>query len=73
MLDRLNGVPSNKPFVHLVIDPELIERIDDFRFSFRLPSRSHAIRYLIEAGLEVEMPSTNIKVKKPPRPKERDQ
>ena len=71
MLDRLNGVPSIKPFVHLVLDPALLERIDDFRFSFRLPSRSHAIRYLIEAGLEVEMPSTNIKT--PPRPKERDQ
>jgi hypothetical protein len=40
------------PFVHLVVDEELLERIDDFRFSFRLPSRSEAIRWLITAALD---------------------
>ena len=30
---------------------QLIERIDDFRFTHRLPSRAEAIRQLIEAGL----------------------
>jgi metal-responsive CopG/Arc/MetJ family transcriptional regulator len=30
---------------------ELLERIDDFRFARRLPSRAEAIRQLIEAGL----------------------
>jgi hypothetical protein len=51
----LNGVPSSKPFVHLVLEPKLLARIDDFRFGFRLPSRSEAIRFLIEAGLESGM------------------
>lgn len=30
----------------------LLERIDDYRFKYRLPSRSEAIRHLIEKGLE---------------------
>jgi metal-responsive CopG/Arc/MetJ family transcriptional regulator len=30
---------------------KLVERIDDFRFAHRLPSRAEAIRQLIEAGL----------------------
>lgn len=52
MLDTLSDVPSKKPFVHLVLDEELIERIDDVRFTFRLPSRSAAIRWLLEAALD---------------------
>lgn len=31
---------------------QLVERIDDFRFSRRLHSRAEAIRQLIEAGLK---------------------
>ena len=31
---------------------ELVQAIDDFRFNQRLPSRSEAIRRLIEAGLK---------------------
>lgn len=53
-LATLRGVPSTKPFVHLILEPELIERIDDFRFAFRYPSRNAAIRFLIEAGLQAE-------------------
>lgn len=50
----LGAVPTNKPFVHLILDPELVERIDDFRFTFRYPSRTAAIRFLIEAGLQAK-------------------
>jgi hypothetical protein len=35
---------------------ELVERIHDFRFAHRLPSRAEAIRQLIEAGLEASEP-----------------
>jgi metal-responsive CopG/Arc/MetJ family transcriptional regulator len=31
---------------------KLVERIDDFRFSRRIPSRAEAIRRLIEDGLK---------------------
>jgi metal-responsive CopG/Arc/MetJ family transcriptional regulator len=40
---------------------QLVERIDDFRFSHRLRSRAEAIRQLIEAGLKnppVKQPKT---------------
>jgi hypothetical protein len=37
--------------IHIEMPKELIERIDDFRFERRLPSRAEAIRQLIEAGL----------------------
>jgi len=33
---------------------ELIERIEDFRYENRIPSRSEAIRILVEAGLKVK-------------------
>ena len=35
---------------------KLVERIDDFRFSHRLPSRAEAIRQLVEAGLNAKDP-----------------
>ena len=44
---------SQKPFLHFVIDPGLLKRIDDFRFRRRFPTRSQAIITLIEAGLKV--------------------
>jgi hypothetical protein len=35
---------------------ELLERIDDFRYTRRIPSRAETIRQLIEAGLEASSP-----------------
>lgn len=43
-----------KPEIERVITPmdrKLVERIDDFRYARRIPSRAEAIRQLIEAGL----------------------
>jgi hypothetical protein len=37
--------------VSFALPPEIVERIDDFRFEKRLPSRTAAIRLMIEAGL----------------------
>ena len=34
------------------MDEDLWERIEDFRYSNRIPARSEAIRMLIEAGLK---------------------
>ncbi len=45
-------MPSKKPKILLVIEDELIERIDDFRYENRIPSRSEAIRRLIEESLK---------------------
>jgi len=44
-------MPSKKPKMLFVIEQDLIDRIDDFRFDNRVNSRSSAIRQLIEEGL----------------------
>ena len=43
---------STKPLVHLVLDQEIIDRIDDFRFTKRFPSRSAAMKWLLTWALE---------------------
>jgi hypothetical protein len=45
-------MPTEKPILTFVVDPELLERINDFRFKNRIETKSEAIRILIEKGLE---------------------
>ena len=45
-------MPTDKPRCTLNIDDELSEKIDDFRFENRYPSRSSAVMELIRMGLE---------------------
>jgi len=45
-------MPTQKPQVLLTLDDELMEKIEDYRYSNRIPSRSEAIRRLLESGLE---------------------
>ena len=52
-------MPSQKPKLILVIEDELMEKIDDFRFDNRIQSRSEAVRRLIQKGLEAEKDNTN--------------
>lgn len=47
-----SGMPSSKPLLHIVVDPEFIGRLDDFRYANRFPSRSEAMRWLMEAALD---------------------
>ena len=39
--------------VATLLEPSLLERIDDYRFANRIGARSAVIRILIEKGLEV--------------------
>jgi metal-responsive CopG/Arc/MetJ family transcriptional regulator len=58
----------SKPGVDRIVTPmprQLVERIDDFRFSRRLASRAEAIRQLIEGGLKnppspIKEPKTKV-------------
>jgi metal-responsive CopG/Arc/MetJ family transcriptional regulator len=43
---------TNKPQVLLTLDENLLKRIEDFRYKDRIPTRSEAIRQLIDAGLK---------------------
>ena len=54
-------MPSDKPLINFVVDSELLERIDEFRFSNRFSSRAAAIKHLISSGLEC---GKNVSAKK---------
>jgi len=43
---------TDKPKVILVLDHDIIQRIDDYRYGNRIPSRSEAIRRLILETLQ---------------------
>lgn len=45
-------MPTEKPRYTVIVDDELLKRIDDFRFEHRYPSRSAATLELIRLGLE---------------------
>lgn len=51
---RLDEMATDKPLVHLTMEPELIRRIDDFRYANRFPSRAAAIKFLIEEALKAQ-------------------
>jgi hypothetical protein len=54
---------SDKPYLNFVIDPELLKRLDDFRFRQRFATRAAAIKWLLDWAL---------KQKPAPETKERD-
>jgi hypothetical protein len=49
---RLSGeVDGKSERIHIALNPAELAAIDDYRFANRIPTRSEAIRRLIEAGL----------------------
>jgi len=42
---------SEKPLLNFVIDPNLLRRLDDFRFKNRFGSRAAAIKWLLDWAL----------------------
>ena len=45
-------MPTDKPRYTVIVDEELLKKIDDFRFETRYPSRSAATLELIRLGME---------------------
>lgn len=45
-------MPTQKPRYTVIVDEELLKKIDDFRFENRYPSRSAATLELIRLGME---------------------
>lgn len=45
-------MPTKKDILNFAIDPELMERLDDFRFENRIDTKSEAIRRLIDEALK---------------------
>ncbi|MDO9566540.1 MAG: hypothetical protein Q7J15_07360 [Candidatus Desulfaltia sp.] len=52
-------MPSKKPFLSFIIEPELLKLIDDYRFKHRFESRAAAIKHLIKIALELEEKKDN--------------
>ena len=46
-------MPTQKPRYTIIVDEELLKKIEDFRFENRYPSRSAATLELIRIGIEV--------------------
>lgn len=44
-------MPSKLPMLHLVVEEDLRERLDDFRFKHRFTSRSAAMKWLLNWAL----------------------
>jgi len=43
---------SDKPYLNFVVEPQLLKRVDDFRFKNRFPTRAAAIKWLLSWALD---------------------
>jgi hypothetical protein len=46
---------SENPFLHFVIEPALLARVDDFRFKYRFPNSAAAVKCVLEAALDAKL------------------
>ena len=61
-------MPSKKPMTAFILEDELLQRIEKFRFDNRITTRSEAIRRLIEEGLKKSETAPKRATRKPPLP-----
>jgi hypothetical protein len=47
-------MPTDKPLLNFVIEPELLKRLDDFRYKYRFPTRARAIKWLLDWALRAK-------------------
>lgn len=45
-------MPSKKPYLALLIEPDLLQQITDYQFEYRFANRTQALLDLIRRGLE---------------------
>ena len=45
-------MPTKKPQILLTLDEDLLERIEDYRYGNRIPTRTEAIRPLLDEALK---------------------
>jgi metal-responsive CopG/Arc/MetJ family transcriptional regulator len=43
---------SNNPKILITLSSKIVERVDDYRYENRIPSRSEAIRRLLDEALK---------------------
>jgi len=52
MVILIYEMPSDKPFLSFLVEPELLKRLDDFRYKHRFPTRAQAIKWLLDWALK---------------------
>jgi len=45
-------MPTKQPVVTMIFPEELLKKVEDYRYENRIPTRTEAIRQLIEKGLK---------------------
>ncbi|HLX43600.1 MAG TPA: hypothetical protein VKR43_09210 [Bryobacteraceae bacterium] len=51
---------SEKPFLHFVVEPELLKKLDDFYHKHKFPSRAAAIKWLLDAAMKAKLAPKEI-------------
>lgn len=51
-------MPTKKPIISVVLDDEMLSKVDDYRFENRISSRSKALNELIKKGI-IQMEKEN--------------
>lgn len=46
---------SDKPYLNFIVEPELLKKVDDFRYKHRFPTRAAAIKWLLDAALKAKL------------------
>jgi metal-responsive CopG/Arc/MetJ family transcriptional regulator len=59
----MEALRDKKLVLNFVIDPELLERIDEYRFRNKFPARAGAVKHLIEKALALDEPPQAAKKK----------
>jgi metal-responsive CopG/Arc/MetJ family transcriptional regulator len=52
LLDLIRIMPTKQPVVTMIFPKELLERVEDYRYENRIPTRTEALRQLLEKGLK---------------------
>ena len=45
-------MPTTKPIISIVLDEEMLKKVEDFQYENRIPSRSKALNEIIKLGME---------------------
>ncbi|MHA1969678.1 MAG: ribbon-helix-helix domain-containing protein [Candidatus Hodarchaeales archaeon] len=45
-------MPTKQPVITMIFPEKLLEQVEDYRYENRIPTRTEAIRQLLEKGLK---------------------
>lgn len=48
----MTDMPTKKPIISIVLDDEMLKKVEDFQFENRIKSRSKALNEIIKMGIE---------------------